>query len=106
LETVQVVSERPQPFPRQPVSDRKTDPLEWFGALRLPIAGPYRPMARLYRTSDGELRWRVRLWETDRVVVRHVDTDVLRTFARVNGLRALADEIEAVVADARRRGRR
>jgi hypothetical protein len=62
-------------------------------------------MARLYRCSDGELRWRVRLWETDRVVVRYLDTDVLRTFARVNGLRDVADEVEAIVARARRRGR-
>jgi hypothetical protein len=62
-------------------------------------------MARLHRCSDGELRWRVRLWETDRVVVRCLDTEVLRTFARVNGLRDVADELEAIVAHARRRGR-
>jgi len=63
-------------------------------------------MARLYRCADGELRWRVRLWETDRAVVRYVDTDVLRTFARVNGLRVVAEEIETILAHARRRGRR
>ena len=63
-------------------------------------------MARLYWFADGEFRWRVRLWETDRAVARYVDTDVLRTFARVNGLGAVACEIEAILADARRRGRR
>jgi hypothetical protein len=62
-------------------------------------------MARLYRCADGELRWRVRLWETDRVVVRYLETDVLRTFARVNRLRDVADEVEEIVARARRRGR-
>jgi len=106
LETEEVESERLQPLPGEPVRDRKTPRARPIGELRLPIAGPYRPIARLYRYADGELRWRVRLWETDRAVVRYVETDVLRTFARVNGLRAVADEIEAVLTQARRRGRR
>lgn len=104
METETVVSERTaQPIPRQPLRDRKTPRAERPGTVRLPIAGPYRPVARLYRSSDGELRWRVRLWEADRPVERTFETDVLRTFARVNGLRDLEDRIEHAVARARRR---
>ncbi|MGD0249692.1 MAG: hypothetical protein ABSB97_02215 [Thermoplasmata archaeon] len=69
----------------------------WIGALRLPIAGPYRPWARLYCLPDGLLTWRVRLWEVDRAIVRCVETEVLRTFARVNRLPVLLDEIETLV---------
>lgn len=104
METETVVSERAaQPIPRQPVRDRRTSRVEWIGAVRLPIAGPYCPLARLYQGTDGTLRWRVRLWEADRPVERTFETDVLRTFARVNGLHDLEDRIEVAVARARRR---
>ena len=68
--------------------------------MRLPLAGPYRPRARLAQLPNGRLLWEVRLWEYDRAVRHVVSTDVLRTFARVNGLPALAAEVEALVARA------
>ncbi len=71
-----------------------------MGELRLPLAGPYRPRARLYRLSDGRLLWRVRLWERDRAVLHVVSTDVLRTFARVNRLPRLEEEIRSLVQSA------
>jgi hypothetical protein len=67
------------------------------GEVRLPIAGPYRPRARLYRLPDGRLLWCVRLWEHDRAVRHALPTSALRAFARVNGLPRLAAEIEALV---------
>jgi hypothetical protein len=69
----------------------------FLGEVRLPLAGPYRPRARLYRMPDGRLWWRLRLWEYDRAVSHVVSSDVLRTFARINGLRALQAELEALV---------
>ncbi|MGA8665205.1 MAG: hypothetical protein WB809_09150 [Thermoplasmata archaeon] len=66
--------------------------------MRLPLAGPYRPRARLFRMPDGRLLWTVRLWEYDRAVTHAVSTDVLRRFARVNGLSRLAGEVEELVA--------
>lgn len=71
-----------------------------WGELRLPLAGPYRPRARLYRLPSGDLRWLVRLWIVDRVEARLVPTSELRAFAEQNGLPALAREIDAVVARA------
>ena len=67
------------------------------GELRLPIAGPYRPRARLYRYPDGRLLWLVRLWEVDRAVPHIVSTAVLREFARSNGLARLRAEVDALV---------
>jgi len=67
------------------------------GEVRLPLAGPYCPRARLFRMPDGRLLWRVRLWEYDRAVTHAVSTDVLRTFARVNGLGSLTAEVEDLV---------
>jgi len=68
--------------------------------VRLPIAGPYRPVARLYRFPDGRLLWHVRLWEYDRAVPHLVGTPVLRVFARVNGLRLLEREVDRLVRSA------
>jgi hypothetical protein len=76
-----------------------------MGEVRLPIAGPYRPRARLYAGPDGELRWTVRLWEVDHAEERCVSGDTLRTFARVNGLRELAVEVDSLLERATR-GRR
>jgi hypothetical protein len=68
--------------------------------VRLPIAGPYRPVARLYRFPDGRLLWHVRLWEYDRAVPHLVGTPVLRAFARRNGLPALEREVDQLVRSA------
>lgn len=86
-----------EPVLRQPVRRRTHPGLRAIGAVRLPLAGPYRPWARLYLAPDGALDWRVRLFETDRVVEQHVDTETLRRFARQNGLRALAHQLEALL---------
>ena len=91
---------------RQPVPRRPRPRVRKIGELRLPIAGPYRPWARLYLFPDGRLLWRVRLWEVDRAVAHLVRTDALRTFARVNGLGSTLAEIDALnqrgLAEARR----
>ena len=71
------------------------------GEVRLPVAGPYRPRARLYRYPDGRLLWLVRLWEFDRAVPHLVPTHVLREFARRNGLARLGTEIEDLLDRAR-----
>lgn len=72
--------------------------------MRLPLGGPYRPKAQLYRDAAGTEWWVVRLWEIDRAVPRRVSTDELRAFARGNRLAGLLDAIDALVvrADARR----
>ena len=67
-----------------------------LASIRLPIAGPYRPRARLYLFPDGRLLWHVRLWEHDRPVAHLVRTDTLRTFALVNGLRTTLEEVDAL----------
>jgi len=76
-----------------------------IGELRLPIAGPYRPRARLYRYPDGRLLWLVRLWESDRAVPHLVSTAVLREFARVNRLPEVRAEVDALVEAAIERDR-
>jgi hypothetical protein len=96
--------------PREPVPDRsrsaaRTDRVLLVGELRLPIAGPYRPRARLYRYPDGQLLWLVRLWEYDRAVPHLVSTAVLREFARVNRLSSVRAEVDALVAAATARDR-
>lgn len=68
-----------------------------MGEVRLPLAGPYFPRARLYRLPDGRLLWHVRLWEVDRAVAHLVSTHVLRTFAQVNRLPKLEAEIVGLV---------
>jgi len=90
----------------QPIPRRTTRRVRAIGELRLPIAGPYRPRARLYLFPDGRTLWTVRLWEYDRAVRHAVGTDRLRAFARVNGLPALEREIDRLDAIARAEARR
>jgi len=68
----------------------------YLGRLRLPIAGPYRPWARLYELPDGRRLWCVRLWEFDRPVRRCLSTGLLLAFARLNQLDRLRAEILAL----------
>ncbi len=82
--------------PPQPVRRRPHPRVRKIGEIRLPIAGPYRPRARLYLFPDGRLLWHVRLWEHDRPVAHLVRTDTLRTFALVNGLRTTLEEVDAL----------
>lgn len=94
-----------QPLPAEPVVPRpelglastgklETSPrVAYVGRLRLPIAGPYRPWARLYRMPNRRLVWVVRLWNEDRPVRRIVGTSVLLEFARLNGLSAVSSRV-------------
>ncbi|MCI4365354.1 MAG: hypothetical protein L3K10_04750 [Thermoplasmata archaeon] len=82
---------------REPVRRRTTPALRPIGAVRLPIAGPYRPWARLYRMPDGRLLWHVRLWERDRAVPHVVGTATLVAFARGARLTSLERELERLV---------
>lgn len=96
--------------PREPVlgeslSQRPALRVRKIGELRLPIAGPYLPRARLYRYPDGRLVWLVRLWDHDRVVPRLVSTAVLREFARINRLARVRAEVDALVERANIGGR-
>lgn len=106
MDAERIVGKSTEPFPRQPVPAHSPRRVVCLGELRLPLAGPYRPRARLYRFPDGRLLWRVRLWEYDQVVPHLVPTDVLRRFARVNRLSALAASIEELVSGARNGGDR
>ena len=74
---------------------------EYLGRLRLPIAGPYRPWARLYRLPDHRRLWVVRLWEQDRAVRRVVSTPTLLEFARLNRLPAVAARVHCLDARSR-----
>jgi hypothetical protein len=89
-----------QPVPGEPLPFRSRRVVRRIGEVRLPLAGPYRPRARLYRGPDGRLLWRVRLWEYDRPVLHVVGTPVLRAFARCNRLPDLEAAIEELVARA------
>jgi hypothetical protein len=80
--------------PSQPVRRRTRPTVRKIGEIRLPLAGPYRPRARLYLFPDGRLLWRVRLWEYDRAVVHLLRTEVLRAFARASGLERTLLEID------------
>lgn len=80
--------------PSQPVPRLSRPRVRKVGELRLPIAGPYRPRARLYLWPDGRLLWQVRLWEYDRPVAHLVRTEVLRAFAEANRLPSTLAEIE------------
>ncbi|MGP8072491.1 MAG: hypothetical protein ACLPZM_05115 [Thermoplasmata archaeon] len=91
---------RSEPVLPKPVRRRTTRRIRYLGEVRLPLTGPYCPRARLFRLPDGRLLWQVRLWEYDRAVPHLVPTDVLRTFARVNGLENLANEVEVLVSRA------
>lgn len=76
--------------------------VEYVGRVRVPVAGPYRPWARLYRLPDFRLVWTVRLWDRNRAVRRVTSTAALLQFARVNRLPALTVRILAL--DRRGRG--
>ncbi len=89
-----------EPVPRLRLPRRRRSGLVVVGELRLPLGGPYRPRATLVRWPDGRLLWRVRLWEVDRAVPHVVGTDTLRAFAQRNGLHALRQEIDELVARA------
>jgi len=101
LETLE--DHRTASTPCQPVPDERIAParrsgrIRKVGEIRLPLAGPYCPRARLYRYPDGRLLWLVRLWEYYRAVPHLVGTDVLREFARCNRLPGLRAEIDALV---------
>jgi hypothetical protein len=101
MDAVGIESSASQPLPR-----RTRSRVRRIGELRLPIAGPYRPRARLYLFPDGRLAWLVRLWEYDRPVPHLVSTATVRAFARRNRLSTLEPEIERLVelalAEARR----
>lgn len=104
-------AERIAPTPTEPLLSlplpEPADPrVRKVGEVRLPIAGPYRPRARLYRYPDGRLLWLVRLWEHDRAVPHLVSSAVLREFARLNGLARLRAEVDALEQRATGRGRR
>jgi hypothetical protein len=102
-----------QPLPAEPISCHASEPLSssevahgtrgvaYVGRLRLPIAGPYRPWARLYRLPDRRRLWVVRLWENDGAVRRLVSTGQLLEFARLNGLRGVAARIRSLDRKAR-----
>lgn len=74
----------------------------YVGRVRLPIAGPYRPWARLYRLPDHRHVWVVRLWDQDRPVRRITSTAVLLEFARRNQLPGIGRRVRAL--DRRGRG--
>lgn len=101
-----------EPFPDEPVpaptsattAHRPRRPrVRPIGRIRLPLAGPYRPWARLYRLPDGRLLWTVRLWNVDRAERHLVPTWTLLDFARANRLPAFAAGVRALVRRARER---
>jgi len=100
-----VAATPPQPVPDLSSADHRLDRVRAVGELRLPIAGPYRPRARLYRYPDGRLLWLVRLWEYDHAVSHLVSTAVLREFARVNRLPRVRADIDDLVDRATARAR-
>ena len=69
-----------------------------IGVVRIPLGGPYRPKATLYRMPDGRSNWCLRLWHVDHAESRCVDTSVLLAFARRERLPELEREIEELVA--------
>jgi len=96
---------RIEPNASQPVPRRTNLRVRAIGELRLPLAGPYRPRARLYLLPDGRLEWVVRLWDVDRPVAGTYSTATLRRFARANQLVALEGEIDALVRRAQAEAR-
>jgi hypothetical protein len=105
LDAKRIVLTPSEPVPSLPLPERPAYRVRKVGELRLPIAGPYCPRARLYQYPDGRLLWLVRLWERDRAVPHLVSTAVLREFARVNGLSRLRAEVDALVERATARPR-
>ena len=81
-----------------PIPDSlEADPqVVYVGRVRVPIAGPYRPWARLYRLPDRRLVWIIRLWDRTRAVRRVTSTPALLEFARVNGLSALSAHVRSI----------
>jgi hypothetical protein len=71
------------------------------GTVRIPLGGPYRPLATLYRLPDGRLLWLVRLWEIDRPQPRLLPTSTLLAFCRHQRLPQLRAEILDCVSRAR-----
>jgi hypothetical protein len=96
LDAKRIVLTPSEPVPSQPLPEHGRLGVHKVGEVRLPIAGPYCPRARLYRYPDGRLLWLVRLWEHDRAIPHVVSTWVLREFARVNGLAGLRIELDAL----------
>lgn len=105
LDAKRIVLTPLEPVPGEPFPERSAVRVRKVGELRLPIAGPYRPRARLYRYPDGRLLWLVRLWEYDRVVPHLVSTAVLREFARRNGLPRVRADVDSLVERATAGGR-
>lgn len=89
-----------EPFPLAVPERRSRARPRRLGAVRLPLGGPYRPLATLYELPDGRRLWLVRLWEIDRPVRRCLSTRYLLAFARLNGLDELAREIRRVAGGA------
>jgi len=100
-----VVTTPREPVPEPTFPDPRATKVRKIGELRLPLAGPYRPRARLYRYPDGRLLWLVRLWEYDRAVPHLVSTATLREFARVNRLPRVRAEVDHLVERATSRER-
>jgi hypothetical protein len=101
------ITRPPDASPRQPLrtlSGSDTEPLppstRLVGRVRVPLAGPYRPWARLFRLPDGRTLWTIRLWEVDRPVARVVSTAVLLAYARTSRLPTLVTETRALAARA------
>jgi len=92
-----VVTTPVEPVPEPSFPEPPAGRVRKVGEIRLPIAGPYCPRARLYRYPDGRLLWLVRLWEYDRAVPHLVSTATLREFARVNRLPRVRAEVDALV---------
>jgi hypothetical protein len=83
--------------------DLDSDPrIKYVGRVRVPIAGPYRPWARLYRLPDGRSVWIVRLWDRYYAVRRVASTSTLLAFARLNRLPTLAARIKTLDRKGRR----
>lgn len=94
-----------QPVPHEPTDEplalarsfarEWTNPLGavYIGRLRIPLAGPYRPWARLYRLPDRRLVWVIRLWDRDHANRHVTTTSTLLAFARRSRLPALAARI-------------
>ena len=103
MDANRIVATPPEPVLAQPLRSCATNRDRRIGELRLPIAGPYHPRARLYLYPDGRLVWLVRLWEYDRAVPHLISTETLREFARANRLHVVRAEVDALVERARSR---
>ncbi len=104
VSTEKVYGALDEPVPRPTVLDPDSAAPRGrvLGAVRLPIAGPYRPWARLHVGPEGGLYWTVRLWDRDRARTFVASSEALRRFARVNRLGTVERAIDALLARARR----